>query len=220
MNALKNSLLNSGTKIAQVGYSSAPTMKVRTAPLLTLRQISLLGQSKEQVSPLEQIFAEIEAALRAGLYHAALAVTLTLPDVCAALIHPKGVSPRGGYATWFDENLPEYAEALPGEEAYKMRCGFLHQARPTRSDMTWNRVAFGIGGPAQAMMKGNSWDGVPMPDTYILDIFAFCRAVVISARAWLSANNDNVNVRANLPHVVRRRPEGLPPLMADLTVIA
>lgn len=220
MSALKDSLLNSGAMIKQGGYSFEPSTRAAiTQPISTWPSFSL-GFTVKQLEPMEQIFSEIEAALAGGLYHAALVVTLTVPDICAALIHPKGLSPKGGYAAWFNENLPEYADALSGEDAHRMRSGFLHQARSTRSDMAWRQIAFGIGGPTQLLMRGNAINGVSLPDTYLIDLIQFCQAMVEKARAWLLLRQDDANLKTNLPRVVRRRPEGMPPLFSGLTVIA
>jgi hypothetical protein len=54
----------------------------------------------------------------------------------------------------------------------------------------------------------------------ILGVLPFCQAVIESAREWVIRNLDTENVKANLPRLVRYRPEGLPPFMVNVPVIS
>ena len=79
---------------------------------------------------------EIEAALDAGWQHCALALTLTLPDICAKVLQSetKGHSNGEKYIEWFDKYVvPIYAPLgkidksfVTGKICYKLRCSFLH----------------------------------------------------------------------------------------------
>lgn len=92
---------------------------------------------------LEDRLQEIENLLSSKFYQAALALALTVPDICGKVEFPKeGVHDR--YTKWFalhvehnfepvhlpeDENdaAPDYSKrALNGEMCYRLRCAFLH----------------------------------------------------------------------------------------------
>lgn len=149
---------------------------------------------------------DIEASLEARLYHAALSLALTVPDICHSLSTGNGRAGPEGYAAWFDANMPAYSPSLPGKEAYKVRCGFTHQARAGRDDSRWTRVAFGIGGaPPITTMEGNIAYGVREPDTVIIGLEFFCNAIVHAARRWMEVMADDPVVKRNADHVVRRR---------------
>ena len=84
--------------------------------------------------------AEIKSALNMNLYNCALALALTIPDVCGKVKYPDfSVTKR--YKSWFDEYAKKYftsiATKLPEEsnveytwltsdECYALRCAVLH----------------------------------------------------------------------------------------------
>lgn len=80
---------------------------------------------------------EVEHAVESGLYQSALALALTLPDICGEVESPKsGDGER--YRTWFDNHVsPKYmTKTIPAEDpdkriltgsvCYKLRCAYLH----------------------------------------------------------------------------------------------
>lgn len=91
----------------------------------------------------DKIVKEIDDALENGLFLAALALSLTLPDICGKAEYPTfGNGDR--YKNWFDENVSTaklwkehepnaYNEGMPyinGEIAYSLRCCYLHLGNP------------------------------------------------------------------------------------------
>lgn len=82
---------------------------------------------------------EIETCLESECYIAALALALTLPDICGKAEYPdKGVGKR--YIQWFDQYVSSYQKSqspydadmpyLNGEVVYSLRNGFLHAGNP------------------------------------------------------------------------------------------
>ncbi len=89
---------------------------------------------------MKAITSEIERALSAGLYYLALAMSLSLPDICAALESPDGETSGQRYKRWCDVwFLPCYPE-LTSLDLYSLRCGVLHQGRLGHSKMQFSRV--------------------------------------------------------------------------------
>lgn len=79
---------------------------------------------------------EIEIALENNLFQSALALTLTLPDICGLIEYPKkGVGER--YISWFDNYVYKYyykndtsydgVYEFTGEVCYQLRNKFLHE---------------------------------------------------------------------------------------------
>lgn len=56
---------------------------------------------------MELILKEIERALDAKLYYLALQVSLTLPDICAALQSDDGRASKSKYIAWYDTYAKE-----------------------------------------------------------------------------------------------------------------
>ena len=82
---------------------------------------------------------EIEICLENECYLAALALALTLPDICGKAEYPeKGVGRR--YIQWFDQYVGSYQKSqspysadmpyLSGEVVYSLRNNFLHAGNP------------------------------------------------------------------------------------------
>lgn len=87
----------------------------------------------------DKIIADIDTSLKSGAYLAALALALTLPDICGKAEYPdKDTGPR--YKSWYNEYVTDtgksddiYGKDMPyfsGEVAYQLRCNFLHQGTP------------------------------------------------------------------------------------------
>lgn len=76
---------------------------------------------------------DIKKALEAEAYLSALALALTLPDICGKVAYPK-LSSGERYIKWFDENITDYSlneiadyPVFDGKKCYKLRCSFLHE---------------------------------------------------------------------------------------------
>lgn len=85
---------------------------------------------------IELYIMNIRDALRNKCYFPALALTLTLPDVCGAVEYPKETSVAKRYIEWYDKCLGEAVAQiekqpyLSGEVVYNLRNTFLHTGSP------------------------------------------------------------------------------------------
>lgn len=91
---------------------------------------------------IERIIDDINKALDAEAYMAALSLVLTLPDICAkAEYREKGISNKERYTKWYDDYIGMYEKSptlsgetetpyLNGEVIYQLRCSVLHQGTP------------------------------------------------------------------------------------------
>lgn len=88
-----------------------------------------------------KILDEINIAVESGLYNCALALALTIPDICGKVEFPKERSTGKRYRNWFDQyakdiftvvvkKLPSNEDGvypiLTSEECYALRCAVLH----------------------------------------------------------------------------------------------
>lgn len=90
---------------------------------------------------IDRIIDDINKALDAEAYMAALSLVLTLPDICAKAEYGDSLHNKERYIKWYDENIGRYEKApiepseaempyLSGEVVYQLRCSMLHQGTP------------------------------------------------------------------------------------------
>jgi hypothetical protein len=155
--------------------------------------------------------ASIEHSLQTENWYAALAVALTIPDVCASLESPDEESDGARYAAWFktylgdkyllsafnrrlDPTLPDF---LTGAECYALRCAVLHEAS---DDLTPQRAAKVLEHiRLHAVMPHNMriTQSFGAPEMVIISVTHFCKDMCAAARAWLDivANDEAIQRR-------------------------
>jgi hypothetical protein len=77
--------------------------------------------------PLASLLIQIDQAMKVNLYYAAVAIALTIPDICASL----EADPDNGYwateakyVKWFDDNARKhFPEQFDGSDCYHLRGG-------------------------------------------------------------------------------------------------
>lgn len=93
----------------------------------------------------DRIIKDINKALEAEAYIAALSLTLILPDICAKAECGDSMTNKGRYIKWYDEYIGQYEKKptkpgeiempyLSGEVVYQLRCSMLHQGTPNVDD--------------------------------------------------------------------------------------
>lgn len=86
---------------------------------------------------LPELIKDMNRALDANCYLAALAIALMLPDICSRAEYPENKSVSYRYKTWYENNISHTAvdgvqifPYLSGEVIYSLRNMFLHQGTP------------------------------------------------------------------------------------------
>lgn len=159
---------------------------------------------------MEQLAAEIRAAVNHGAWVLALTGTLALPDICAALESENGRSSGSRYRAWIRTWLGEqYPELDPGE-IYQMRCSMLHQGRTQTG--AYERVIFVAPGPLKAHNN-------VLGDALNLDLPTFCEDVLSAVDRWKTDMEGNPNYERNSPSLIQWYPEGLAPYVEGLPVL-
>jgi len=92
---------------------------------------------------------DIEIAVENGAYFSALALALTLPDVCGKIAFPEERTKKDWYSKWYDKycgsSLPTgVSKNLPvfdGKFCYCLRCSYLHSGI-VDNDVPINKFSF------------------------------------------------------------------------------
>jgi hypothetical protein len=181
---------------------------------------------------MDDFLEQVQAAANDGqFYFLALAGALAIPDICCALGADDSEAWGPHYIAWFDGLVrplcapeprfpPSYPpplrgfEDLTGEDCYRFRCVFLHQARTQDPLSSYSRILFVEpgGAPHGHMVK--------IGDALHIDSQALCNEMAYAARQWVKAQAGNETVERNLANSVRRYPEGLAPYLIGAPVIS
>ncbi len=146
---------------------------------------------------IERIINDINKALGAEAYMAALSLALTLPDICAKAEYGDTLGNKVRYIKWYNEYIGQYEKAstssnlevlpyLSGEVLYQLRCSVLHQGTPNIDGSKIDEECCKIDNFALIIEKAR-----------LLDIYVDCSSVYqpkISLYG-LKQRSYNVNVR-------------------------
>lgn len=172
---------------------------------------------------LEIVLEDIERALQAQLWYMALAVTLSIPDICSLLQRDEqtdGWPKEEKYVRWFDTFMgPKYG-FFSGQDCYRVRGGVLHKGRFGHPKAKYDRVLFGVPGGRRIRELLSENNGGIMETALHLDLVTFCQEMIDCARSWYIMMKDDPNVKANMPYLVRFRPYGVSPHIVGVPIIA
>jgi hypothetical protein len=182
------------------------------------------------------ILCEVERAIKIRLYYVAIAVALSIPDICACLEFDPDNPRRANestYAGWCDTNISPAFKNLSGVDLYRLRCGVLHFGNFAHPKAKFNRVM--LIGPESAIKAHDivieigpdvTFGGVDVGTLRLsgkvlqLDVVRFCNTITNAARKWSINKLDDPFIRKNLPNLIRYRPYGLPPFSIGVPTIA
>jgi hypothetical protein len=173
----------------------------------------MTGRSLTAEAAVERILQEIEHALKVRLYHLAMALTLSLPEICASLESPSGVCGPERYREWYRDNMAAAFPWLTPNDCYRLHCGVVHHGHFGYPQNPYSRVIFVL--PGNGMHLVNH----VRHDAYFADLLQFCLDAVQCARRWLEAKQDDETVQKNATHLLQVRPRGMPPYGEELAVI-
>lgn len=167
------------------------------------------------VSPLDPLLKEVNIAANNGLPFLAIAMTVSLPDVCASLLADDGRTNSKLYKQWCATNLSsEYFSFVTPDDLYSMRCGVLHNGRFGELTHSVARVIFVPPTPS-----GHTIVNCRANDAYIYSLVDFCKAFTDSVYRWFESNKENEVLKKNLPKLMQYR-TGFSPYIAGITVLA
>jgi len=143
---------------------------------------------------MNHLIAAVERSLQTGNHYAALAMALTLPDICGWILNPN-VGSKVRYISWFEKYLqPQYTRPaslrmaehvfLTGADCYALRCAYLHEGRDDITDQHAQQVleSFQFVVPPQGWLVHRN----QMNNTLQLQLDVFCREVTEAVAAFLA----------------------------------
>ena len=169
---------------------------------------------------LAHIVQDMEKAIKAELYYPALLVALTLPDVCSALALPadKFVKEEH-YVKFINTYAPRLG--LGGQQCYRLRGGVVHRGNAAghpffgKSHVVFSTPQTGL------EVHSVTFDNPTTPLTAImLDVTTFCGRMKDAVIDWFIVNGADPLVQANIPAILSQRPNGFPPWIEGVPVIA
>lgn len=165
---------------------------------------------------LRGLTGESRRACDLGMHQLALRGVLCLIDTCGAIGSQNGRSTEGKFRRWL-EQFAGYDDDLTSR-LWGLRCSVLHQGRalPDRHEIP---IAFIEPGPDRGRIHCIETE-VEGAVILWLDLNSLIDEVGRAVDLWLDRRGAQQPVLGNLTHVARVRPEGLPPHLVGLPVLA
>ena len=160
---------------------------------------------------IEVYVQEIATCLKNRCYFAALALSLTLPDICGAAEYPDEASVTKRYINWYDKYIGDNerkerdtgdSSYLSGEVIYNLRNTFLHQGNPTinkdkvkAKENRFDRFIL-ILGDATVFWSGSTHfdirNGAASFRGMIIDVTYLCHKICMAALCYNQQNGSNI----------------------------
>ncbi|PDZ96302.1 hypothetical protein CON36_22695 [Bacillus cereus] len=173
---------------------------------------------------MNKLIKEIMSSLDNKNYLSALALTLTLPDICGKIAYPEIKEVGKRYAQWYNEYIHKFenpdgiqnVDRFDGEAVYKLRCNFLHDGSSDLREYMkgkYNQTeskdfVFELTDTMTSYCK--SWEDNE-EDCSIrirIGVIDFCRKMCLAAEAFYSKNSkqdifNNIIISDDLYKVLR-----------------
>lgn len=155
---------------------------------------------------MQRFIEATKAAVATGNWYAALALALTMPDICGRLETPT-VGSQTRFLAWFEKFLLQTYQGvvgadrsphafLYGADCYALRCGFLHQGEFDIDDQRAQEVLerFHFTAPRQGITVHRNQVG----NVLQLQVDVFCNEVCDAVERWLRAVKQDATVQARM----------------------
>jgi|HubBroStandDraft_6_1064221.scaffolds.fasta_scaffold652873_2 hypothetical protein len=158
---------------------------------------------------LEPILSDIQRAIDAGAYYAALSTIVTLPELCGRCEQIDIFSVQGTnrtsavYERFADTYLSGWSLGLTGLDLFSLRCGLSHRGQTAQknSDLKYIFHPPVYRGPNRHGARGFS-TGV---QHVIINLQIFCSEIADAVRKWEVANINNDVAQRNLKNILQVR---------------
>lgn len=174
-----------------------------------------LAELDAGLGPIREIVSDVKRALGAGAYRSALALTLTIPDICSKAEGIEGDKKYQSYAKWFDENVGMLYQVkwedecevpatkkykypvFDGMACYRLRNSFLHSWSGDLAGSPIDVFELRIGNTSlkcmysdtAELLSGVSDDDGSFVRRYVIDLIGFCDAMAKCAIACYFSSN-------------------------------
>lgn len=163
-----------------------------------------------KTNTIEDLILSIKQSLAYKNYYGALALALTLPDICSDIEYP-GQSTSKRYSEWFEKYLSnKYSNNstifISGKDCYAIRCGFLHNAN---EELTQHKIKETI--DKYKFITGSSHN-FKIDKYIILNVEIFCKDICDSAYLWLTEINFNKEKNNKINNLITIETQGFSPV--------
>ncbi|XHE14071.1 hypothetical protein PCC82_04800 [Agrobacterium deltaense] len=155
---------------------------------------------------MDRFISAARAAVEDKNWYGALALSLTLPDICGRLEDPRK-STKSRYVGWWEKYCQhEYTSYLgpnkekhvflSGDDAYALRCAYLHEGGADITEQKARKVLqdFILLEP----IEGCSIHLNQINSVLQLQVDQFCSDICNGAQAWLQDHKDNPDVKERM----------------------
>ena len=168
---------------------------------------------------MEPILREIDNALAAKQWYAAVMITLTLPDICASLEAGPGATEKKNkkrYKDWCRKNLPDLP--IESEVLWDLRNGVVHHGRYILKPRKqfYSRIGFTI---PNGLNINNLIVECDEGSVCCFEIGQFCKYISQNARLWYERKRHIASIRFGVEHLVQLRPNGLMPIFNNIPFV-
>ena len=163
--------------------------------------------------PVRQFIDAARLAIKHENWYGALALALTMPDICGRISYPKlAKRSEDRYVLWFDTYLAAQYQGgwnneqfLTGGDMYALRCAFLHQGEFDVTDQKARQALerFHLTAPFAGVMHNNRSmnmddDGKIKNCVLQLSVDIFCEDVCTGVEKWMADNATDTRISAEI----------------------
>ena len=204
------------TKMGKMVCASIWAIRLRGSRPASLRA----SGRRDSLLPVDEIFDQILGAFNAGFPYVAVALSLSLPDICANLRAPPEASSdnqKKRFIRWFDEYLAAEMDPITGADFYSLRCGIVHRGQFGVKG-SYDVVMFSL--PVKGVFMNMAMTNMNGTTSLQVDAAWFCKTVVAAADRWFKTAGAYHVVAKNADGLVRFRPNGFSPFLVGIPCIA
>ena len=163
---------------------------------------------------MRDVLDQIKKGLESNHYYLCLFVCLAIPDICGAIDSKDGKASGNKYKVWFDKYAgSKYSGKFTGSDCYYFRCSLLHQGSTQHPKSRYSRIL--MAEPSSNFFHKNVLD-----DVLNIEIKKFCLDIISGVEEWLCKVEETERFKTNFDKFVHRYPQGLPPYLVGVHLVA
>ena len=170
---------------------------------------------------MQQYLDSIKLSLETNNYFSAIAIALTLPDICASIEAEDNKTSRDKYCRWFNKYLVDKYTifstdrnivVFSAKECYATRCSFLHQGTHITEHQDIiskeKNAVKSVNFMNDTIFKGY----IRLGDEITIDVKSFCQNMIIAVEQWIleTRDNDSISKKISFLPLVYTNTEELP----------
>ena len=181
--------------------------------------------AEQTQSPLHFLVREVAEVHNARFFYAAIALALTLPDVCSKLMYEPSDEAywKGGqrrYEAWCASYLTTRLTLFTPGDLWALRGGVIHQGQTFgHPKASFARVVFILPDGRGNQISIETGQDADKKLVSSIDTRTFCQAFIDAVEDFIAKTKDDPIVQKNVAGVVRFRPNGYEGHIMGLPVI-